>query len=211
MSYQCPDELGDSYFQGYLDDQAFCYDHDQEGMLGYIALTTAFISEGPEINTNQIAQGNTAVHLTIGFISFSNTAPSHYVVINFPTEKVGTSFYDLVKKYIKKEGLLPIRSIGDNNNEHYEINFNILSEKNTTGGHLQYIKSSKFGSQPENAYLRITSLDILPLGPIEEEYSVKFEFTCDLYDSNHDFFEQAYFGHLNNCEMQLIFRLQKTE
>ena len=121
-----------SYVEGIINEQEFCFNIDERGEGGYwlwTAMTSKFITNSPQL---EIGNGNTQGAAG----SWLSIALRHDEEGFYPTFQISTpviidnteSKYDLFNKYFYQEGDLPIRNPDTPVTEGYNVQVQVTSE-----------------------------------------------------------------------------------
>lgn len=190
ISFDCPTEESIFYFEGDMEDEHFCYHNEVNGYEIEFSTTTGLITTGPElgVSPNDIDTSNSPnsrMWVNLGFRPKAVFEGSpigeiphlkHWLVIESPTNTVGTLVSKIISENIKNIEELPLQSDKISSDDGFNINFRFNNlEKNRSD-----IFEARGGNQ-EGSFLRITELDIQESPTDIKQYTVTFEFECNLY------------------------------
>jgi len=208
LVFECPDGTSESFFEGYLNEEEFCYYDGKDKYHLNISLTSAFVTNQPSTSTevNPDSVSNFRVWGNMGFRPEalpSNTNVSHlphlkhYVRIETPSNSAQVSMSKIIKDNIVATGDLPMTSDGI---DHFE-GFNVVFTYSDLDTGLQRIFET-FGGSQEDSYLRITELEIDNSQFGVTTYSITFEFSCNLYYNGNP---KRFYARIENAVMHLRF------
>ena len=208
LEFSCPSENSNSYFEGYLMDNYFCYKDSVDGYRLQVSTSMEFTTADPSLPVNPnslipIAWANLGFSPYIEYIHNINGDPfphlKHYILIETPVDTNDLTLEEFIERNFTKVGNLPIQS---------EIidpfhGFNIVFRFND----LEANKSRIFetlGGQQTDSHLTITNLHIDNLHSGLTSYSITFEFGCNLYYRGKP---DKYFTKIENGKMEINFIL----
>ncbi|MEM1323988.1 MAG: hypothetical protein AAGG75_27250 [Bacteroidota bacterium] len=201
-----------SYVEGILEGQEFCFNIGERGEGGYwawTAMTSRFITNSPQLT---VGSGNTQGAVS----SWLSIALRHDEMGFHPMFEISTpviidntkSKYDLFNEYFNQIGDLPIRNPTTPSTEGYNVQVKIThdAKKNGYGGSrwTPYNLETGEGGQPDS-YLRIVSLEKVEQ-PQGMDVTIEFEFDVQLYQDGK---QSKHYGRLENGRMYASFFVEK--
>ena len=211
LEFKCVDGDAESFFEGHMGNEMFCYHDGINGYTKEVSITSGFRTDGPTTSTgiNPSEVSDFRVWGNLGFkpeaIGSGNLSGAlyphlqHYVQIETPVDSMNIPLAKLIQDNILAEGELPIRSDIIDNTEGFNIvfRFNDLDE-----GVSRVFETS--GGNQDGSFLRISELEIVeqPFGV--KVYDVIFEFTCKLYFDGKG---NKFFRKIENARMKLQFEI----
>ncbi len=212
LEFECPGGDSESYFEGVIDGNEFCY---RDGVNDYeieISQTAGFRTDGPttstDIDTSEVS--NYRVWDNLGFLpavvwdepphSNQGIIPhlKHYVLLETPASKTDISLAEIIKNNLTQVGDLPLQSAKTGSLE----GFNVVFRFNDNVANISRIFEARGGNQ-DGSYLKITELKITDF-PNGTHCEVTFEFSCNLFYYGDP---KKFFARLEDGKMRLVFDL----